>query len=187
MSTNQTRSTLEAEESIFVSKVPSEEDLAQASVIDKFEHSIAQLPEVVMPLNHLFTPGLYIRQIFIPAGTLLTSMTHKTEHPFMIVSGKIDVISLNEHICYSAPYMGVTQAGTKRALYAHTDTVWVTFHTNPDNLDNPDELAELLTYPAENPLFNKDDRRCNLWKTTVSPSVIRSYKNQYQEKLCLSE
>ena len=172
---------------VFVPKVPSETELADASEINRFEHAIAQLPEVVMPLNHLFTPGLYVRQILIPAGTLLTSMTHKTEHPFIIISGTIDVISSTERVCYSAPYMGVTQAGTKRALYAHTDTVWVTFHTNPDDIEDPDALAEILTYPMENPLFNKDDRRCNAWKTTVSPSVIRSYKNQYQEKLCLSE
>jgi hypothetical protein len=172
---------------VFIPKVPSATELAEASAIDQFEHAVAQLPEAVMPLNHLFTPGLYVRQILIPAGTLLTSMTHKTEHPFIIVSGIIDVISPTERICYSAPYMGVTQAGTKRALYAHTDTTWITFHTNPDNIEDPDALAEMLTYPAENPLFNKDDRRCNLWKTTVSPSITRSYKNQYQEKLCLSE
>jgi hypothetical protein len=161
--------------------------LATCREVDRFEYAVAQLPEVVMPLNHLFTPGLYIRQIFIPAGTLLTSMTHKTEHPFIIVSGTIDVISATERVCYSGPYMGVTQAGTKRALYAHTDTTWITFHTNPDNLEDPDALAEILTYPVENPLFNKDDSRCNSWKTTVSPSITRSYKNQYQEKLCLSE
>ena len=177
----------EIEDKVFISKVMTPKCISQASAIDKFEHAIAQLPEAVMPLNHLFTPGLYVRQIFIPAGTLLTSMTHKTEHPFIIVSGMIDVISSNERICYSAPYMGVTQAGTKRALYAHTDTVWVTFHTNPDNIENPDELAEILTHPPENPLLDKDDRRGNAWRTTVSPSIIRSYKNQYQEKLCLSE
>lgn len=88
---------------------------------------------VEMPVTHRFTPGLYIREIHIPAGTLLTSAIHRTEHPFIISKGRIAVISENEgRVIYEAPHCGITKPGTRRVLHAETDTVWTTFHATEE-------------------------------------------------------
>ena len=60
--------------------------------------------------------------------------------------------------------IGLTEAGTKRILYIHEDTTWLTFHANPQNITDPDKMVEYLTYPNDNPLFNRDDPRANSWK-----------------------
>lgn len=97
--------------------------------INAFEAELAQLPQVNLPLNHVFTPGLYVREIFIPKGTLLTSKIHRTEHPFVISKGTISVWTEGEGIVrYQAPHTGVTKPGTRRVLYAHEDVIWSTFH-----------------------------------------------------------
>lgn len=140
-------------------------EIAEASAIDKLELELSKFPSAVMPLVHIFTPGLYVRQIEIPAGTILTSMRHKTEHPFVILSGVIDVQSENENIRYEGPCIGVTHPGTKRVLYAQTDTVWITFHANPEDIVDIDQLGERLIEPVENPLIeDKDDPKINLWR-----------------------
>jgi hypothetical protein len=160
-------------------------EIAEPSVMDQIEFDISKLDPVVCPLVHLFTPDIYVRQIQMPAGSIITSMKHKTDHPFIITSGVVDVISEFERVRYEGPYMGVTKAGTKRILHIIEDTIWLTIHSNKDNLSDPNEIAELITEPIENPLFkDKDDPRYNMWKTDVSPSLTCNFKNNYKiEKL----
>lgn len=136
-------------------------ELALADSMNSLEEKLSSLPQCVLPLVHTFTPGLYVRQIFIPAGTLLTSMTHKTEHPFVVIEGEISVISGNERETYVGPYMGVTIPGTKRALYAHTDTTWLTFHANPDDLRDPVEIGDRILEKSE----------YSGWKNEETPSI----------------
>lgn len=103
------------------------------------------------PVVHRFTPGLYIREIFMPAGSVLTSKIHKTEHPFVISKGSVSVYSDNDgaqHI--TAPYTGITKPGTRRFLVIHEDTIWTTFHVTDKTCieDIEDEIIE----PHCNPL-----------------------------------
>jgi len=148
----------------FAPKVPSIEEIAAASKIEQIEYEMSQMPDGYFPTEHLFLPGMYVRKIFMPAGSLLTSMQHKTKHPFVIASGRLRVMDQVGVVEYEAPIVGVTEAGTKRVLYIYEDTTWITFHANPENISDADEMAEYLTYPNENPLFDKNDPRLNSWK-----------------------
>jgi hypothetical protein len=105
----------------------------KGQLLDELEVALAQLPRVELPVTHRFTKGMYIREIQIPAGTMLTSMTHKTEHPFVISEGAIKVTSDNEgSVIYEAPHTGITKPNTRRALHALTDVVWTTFHVTDE-------------------------------------------------------
>jgi len=79
-------------------------------------------------LKHTFTPGLYTREIFMPAGALIISRIHLFEHPFVISKGKVSIYDGNEIVTVDGHFQGVTQEGTKRILYIHEDTTWTTFH-----------------------------------------------------------
>jgi hypothetical protein len=144
-----------------------------ATPLDELEFVLSKLPQAVMPLVHMFTDGLYVRQIEIPAGTLLTSMEHTTEHPFVILSGVIDVISCFEKIQYTGPCVGITKPGTKRVLFAHSDTVWLTFHPNPENTQDPEEIGKRILAPVCNPLFESGgDPAANLWRNSPTHQII---------------
>ena len=147
--------------------------LATCSESDKIEYAMCQSEQKVeCPLTHVFTPGLYTRTIFMPAGSLVMSMTHNTRHPFIITTGEVDVISPEGSVTHVAPYMGITQPGTKRFLHVKQDTTWTTFHVNPDNLTDPDEVAGIVLDKPANPLLDPDDKRCNAWSKNTSPSLI---------------
>lgn len=112
---------------------------------DGFERAIASsLPHVEMPLGHVFTPGLYTRTIFMPAGTLVTSKIHKFEHPYMVTSGVvlvwIDGVGWKKIV---APHMGITKPGTRRVLFIVEDCTWTTFHAT--DLTDPDEVVRAVT------------------------------------------
>ena len=128
------------------------EALTLESKLDDLEAAIVTGPPADCPVTHRFAPGLYIREIFIPAGTLLTSAIHKTEHPFVLAQGRIAVVSDNEgQVIYEAPHVGITQPGTRRALFAQTDVVWVTIHKT-DKTDLEEICADLIETRA-NPLI----------------------------------
>lgn len=120
------------------------EALTFTNELDRMEAAMVGHPPADCPVFHRFAPGLYIREIFIPAGTLLTSAIHKTEHPFVLAQGRIAVVSENEgQVIYEAPHVGITLPGTRRALFAQTDVVWVTIHKT-DKTDLAEICADLI-------------------------------------------
>ena len=61
-------------------------------IINELEAAMLEnLPQVECPLVHRFTEGMYIREIFMPQGTLITSRIHLTNHPFTISKGRVKV------------------------------------------------------------------------------------------------
>lgn len=145
---------------------------ATVSNFDVIEAELATLPQVDMPLTHIFTPGIYVRQIEIPAGTLLTSMEHLTEHPFFILKGRIEVRSEFECIEYCAPCMGITKPGTRRMLYAVEDTIWATVHANPDNLKTPEEIGAVILNHEANALIG--DPSAFMWRNSSEKLTERT-------------
>ena len=121
-------------------------DLAFRDKIMDFEECLASLPNALFggtdvgdaacPLKHTFTDGLYIRQITMPKGMTMTSKIHKTEHPYFVLRGDVTVATETGAQRIIAPYWGITKPGTKRALYMHEETVWITVHkTKETDLD----------------------------------------------------
>jgi hypothetical protein len=101
------------------------------NIIDELESSMMQFPDELIegPLVHRFTDGMYIREIFMPAGSLWTSKIHKTEHPYVVSYGKAAVsVDADEWYEITAPYTGITKPGTRRVLYILEDCIWTTFH-----------------------------------------------------------
>lgn len=93
------------------------------------------------PLKHSFTDGIYVREIFIPKGTILTGKIHKHEHPNFLMKGTVKIATEYDGVkILKAPLSMISKAGTKRTLIALTDLVWVTVHHNPKNKQNIDEL-----------------------------------------------
>ena len=102
----------------------------------RVEEALKQIPGAMSndccPLTHTFVDGAYVREIRMPKGMLLTSKIHKVTHPYFILSGEVSVLTPEGTKRIKAPYYGVTPAGTKRLLYMHKDTVWVTVHVTKE-------------------------------------------------------
>jgi hypothetical protein len=85
------------------------------------------------PVRHIFTPGLYARELTIPKGGVLTSEIHKWEHPFVVSQGCLTVYGDGvDPVTIHAPYIGITMPGTRRIGFAHEDTIWTTFHVTEE-------------------------------------------------------
>lgn len=124
--------------------------------VDQMQSALAKLPQVEMPLTHRFTPGLYVRQIFMPKGTLVISKIHKTEHPFVCLNGHaavwIEGVGIEQ---VRAGHIGITKPGTRRILWMHEDTVWVTFH--PTDKTDLKEIEDDVIYDPKKDTINDLD------------------------------
>ena len=140
-------------------------DELEATMLENFE-------PVDCPVEHIFTPGLYSRQIFMKAGTFITSKIHKTRHPYIVSQGLVSVwIDEGQEIVIQAPHTGITEPGTRRVLYIWEDTIWTTFHANPDDEDL-EQIEERIIEKHENPLL-----------TEQMKNKMLSVKNELEKEL----
>lgn len=92
-----------------------------------------ELEQVEFPLEHLFTPTQYARRIFVQAGATVITAVHKSEHVTVALKGHCVVVDEHgDRHDVIAPSVFITKPGTQRAVYAVTDTEWLTVHTYTD-------------------------------------------------------
>lgn len=126
-------------------------DQLEKVMVDNFD-------EIDCPLKHIFLDGVYIREIFMAKNSLVTSKIHLTRHPFVVTEGVVSVwINGGKELLIEAPYEGITEPGTRRILYCHTDVRWTTLHLNPDNEDL-ESIEERIIEKHDNLLINKTEK-----------------------------
>lgn len=96
--------------------------------VEALQVELSKMPQVELPTEHIFHGGMYCRQLFQPAGSLVVGKVHKKEHFFMVVQGTVAITGDGETLLYTAPFMLTSKPGTKRVLYAETDVVYMTIH-----------------------------------------------------------
>lgn len=123
---------------------------------DELEKKVVENYELLsLPLVHRFTDGLYVREMSVPSGCLITSNIHKEQHQFFVLKGKIIIWDEegNEQLI-QAPYIGITEANTRRVGYVIEDVVWATAHANPQNMVL-DELEKNIFQIPNNELLDE--------------------------------
>jgi hypothetical protein len=101
-------------------------------------------------LKHTFCDGQYVREIFMPAGQIITTKIHKKLHPFFIMSGELSIASEEGIVRVEAPYHGITKPGTKRIIYTHKDTIFITVHAT-DKTTVEEVVEEISTEDFNDP------------------------------------
>lgn len=110
-------------------------------VINALEREMFKLPQVQLLVNHHFVSGVYLRELFIPAGILLTGKIHKYAHPSYMSRGDMTVLLEDGVHRVQAPFQCIAPPGTKRIAITHADTIWTTIHaTSETDLEKIEDL-----------------------------------------------
>jgi len=124
--------------------------------VDQVEGELSKLEPYEPPVGHTFTPGLYARTCSPQRGALFTSKIHKKEHQFVLHTGVISIWTREQGmVTLQAPAHGITTAGTRRIVFAHTDTVFTTFH--PTELTDLSAIEDELIMKHDNPLLKSQE------------------------------
>lgn len=125
-------------------------DLLRKTILD-IEQRILNAPEehrLALETSHHFADKVYVRTVFMKAGSLITGKIHRVEHVVIISKGSASVVCEErgpQEI--KAPMVFISSPGVKRLLFIHEDMIFSTVHQNPDNLRDLNELEKQLTLP----------------------------------------
>jgi len=117
-----------------------------ATILPEIEKVEAKLLTCVQPvtfLKHHFQPGVYIREIWMPKGSIILGHAHKTEHLNIITQGRA-LVAVHGVVTDVRPGCFISGVGVRKALLIMEDTVWLTVHANPTNERDVAKLEDLL-------------------------------------------
>jgi hypothetical protein len=122
--------------------------------INLCELKMSETPLVLEPV-HKFAPGIYRRELFVPAGAFITSKVHLTKHFFELITGVMDVATQDGIMRMVAPYDCITEPGTRKIAFVIEDAIMVTYHDNPDGCTDIEVIEERLFKAYDNPLLKE--------------------------------
>lgn len=146
--------------------------LTKEQAVDIFQVELAKCHTFDAPLVHIFTPGMYTRQILMTATQEVSGATvdnwhvskvHKTTHAYCVSAGKAAVYNQADEFLgiIEAPHTGITIKGSRRILQILEDMIWTTSHPLPyitgEENSWSDELKEMLLMRIENDLVETKD------------------------------
>ena len=121
------------------------------SMIDKvkaLQIEVSKLPQYEPATKHYFHGGMYCREVFRHADVLIVGKVHKKEHFYLVVSGTLAITTDDGVQEITGPHLLCSKPGTKRAVYALTDAICMTFHrVESDNVE--DAEVELVEHDPE--------------------------------------
>ena len=99
-----------------------------SSRVQALQDVISQMPQYEPETKHTFHAGMYCREVWRPAGVIVVGKIHKKEHFYLIVSGTVSITTDEGVKSVTGPHLLCSKPGTKRAVYAETDALCMTFH-----------------------------------------------------------
>lgn len=112
--------------------------------IMQLEAVLLSMPQIEIPIRHYFAPGLYLREMTMPKDSVVTGKIHKTEHLCILAKGSVMVVNEDEKKILHAPAVIHSMPGTKRALHAIEEVVWINVHHNPTNEKNEEKIEDIF-------------------------------------------
>lgn len=126
--------------------------------IDNLAKTMVNMEQTECPVTHRFANGCYLREIFMPAGTVVVGKIHATEHFNVILTGEVTVVTAEWSKRFKAPHTFVSGAGVQKVVYTHSDCQWQTLHvTDKTDLEEieKDVIAESYNDLETDYLLNK--------------------------------
>lgn len=113
---------------------------APVDATEQIEAQLLQLPQVECPVLHHFGPGVYIREVRMPAGTFAIGHRQKEPHLNVLLSGKVAMLGEDGvPRVVSAPLMYSGSPGRKMG-YILEDVVWQNIYsTDETNIEKLEE------------------------------------------------
>lgn len=121
------------------------------------EAAIGELPPAELVETHHFAEGIYGRELFIPAGTVLTGKVHRFATLNILAQGDISVTTPEGVKRIQAPAVFVSPPGCKKVGFAHTDSVWINVH--PSRIQDLAALESKFIVP-ESPAIITEETPC---------------------------
>lgn len=127
--------------------------------VNALEKALLEVPQVDCPIRHHFAPGVYAREITIPAGTVVVGAIHKTDNLVIVSMGRLRIVTDDGTTEVRAGDTFTCKAGAKNAMFALEDARWTNLLHNPENITETAVLVEMFTHSKESELMGGADNK----------------------------
>jgi hypothetical protein len=111
--------------------------------IPGLESTMLKMPQEPAPVVHRFGPGIYIREVRLPAGSFVIGHEQLTEHLNIMLTGKV---LMADGSVLEAPTMFVGRPG-KKAGFIEEDCVWLNVYATEET--DVDKLESMFLRKSE--------------------------------------
>ncbi len=121
------------------------------------EQRLLQLPQTDCPLVHRFAPGVYLREIEMPAGTFVIGAEHREDHFNVVLTGHAQVLMDGVMHDIKAPCTFRSAPGVRKVLHIRETMKWQTIHANPTDETDIDKLEARIVSRTQTDLLCRKD------------------------------
>ncbi len=123
-------------------------DPVTLGTLEQLEAHMANLPAVAAQLRHRFGPGVYLREVEMPAGAMFLGHEHRRAHFSIVLSGRARVlVSGGEPRTIVAGDVFLSSAGTRKLVVIEEAMRFVTIH--PTDETDLEKLEAALIRKSE--------------------------------------
>lgn len=131
--------------------------------IAHYERWAVEQPQVAIVTRHYFAPGIFAREIVVPAGTVITGAEHKTDYLAVLSQGVVEVWQEEggPRRILRAPMTIVSKVGARRMGIVREEMIWTDFFPNPDEDRDVDRIMDrLVNWPDVAQPLNRRELPC---------------------------
>lgn len=101
--------------------------------VEKLEHAMLQESQVPCPVTHHFGPGVYMREVMIPAGTLAIGHHQNFEHVSLLLKGRLTMLNDDGSISeLMAPMIFPNWPAGRKISFCLEDMVWMNVYSTTE-------------------------------------------------------
>lgn len=107
-------------------------------IVADLEKEMLEMPQADCPVAHHFGPGIYIREVTLPAGIFAVGHTQRYEHLNIMLTGKVAIVDGDQVRVLEAPLIFTGKPGRKVGYVLETcvwQNVYATNETDIDTLE----------------------------------------------------
>ena len=109
--------------------------------VDALLREVSALPQVECPVQHFFGPSIYIREVVMPAGTVVVGKYHKEDHLCNMIEGRMVVVGEDgEQREVAAPAVFMAKKGRKTAYIIETVRFQNIYSTNETDVEKLEHM-----------------------------------------------
>lgn len=173
-------------------------EIQRAEAVEALESRMLDFPQVECPVVHHFGPGIYIREVTLPAGSLAIGHAQRFEHLNIMLRGAVVMVGDDGRLhTLRAPLIFVGKPGRKMG-YVLEDTVWqnvyATEERNVDVLEDTfldksatwrshDEVAKQLQFAARHE--DRQDFEALLKEAGVDLQTVRAQSENPSDQISI--
>lgn len=146
-------------------------------IVADLEKEMLEMPQADCPVAHHFGPGIYIREVTLPAGIFAVGHAQRYEHLNIMLTGKVAIVDGDQVRVLEAPLIFTGKPGRKVGYVLET-CVWQNIYaTNETDIDTLEAhyLDKSKTWEAYDKEHSKIEHALNQHNRDDYAQVLKEF------------